>query len=97
MENNSENKQEEINNPEQFQIGRTPQEDKQGDQGETANEDTSYTPQETEFADGEGTRLNEAINGAETNMDELKKKTDDSPEDNNFGKSEGLQPEANDI
>lgn len=100
MENNSENNpQEEINNPEQFQVGRTPQEEKENNESDNSGDDAEYTPEETEFADGKGSKLNEAIkqSGEETPDEELKEKTDGTFEDQDFGKSEGLQPELNDI
>ncbi|AOM79648.1 hypothetical protein [Pedobacter steynii] len=63
MENQNQSPEEEIVNPGQFQVGRNPeeQENEQNDEGTADTEETGYTPGETEFADGEGTRLNEEI------------------------------------
>ena len=61
MENQDQLPEEEIINPEQFKVARSPkeQEDKI-DQEDTADtEQAGYTPGETEFADGEGTRLDQ--------------------------------------
>ncbi len=57
MENPENDEQnEEIVNPEQFQVGRTPEEEKRG-----AGEGTGYTEGETKFADGVGTQLEEEL------------------------------------
>jgi len=72
--NSTENtpKEEEIINPEQFQVGRTPQEDKEQD-------DEGYTSEEIPFADGEGTELDENIELDED--DELEADVPESDED----------------
>ena len=54
----------EIVNPEQFQVGRAPEEDK------NENDDSEYTPQENEFADGKGTPLAEEFDAPEVESDE---------------------------
>jgi|GEM_PF-1526923 len=97
MESNSEsNPQEKINNPEKFQVGRTPQEEKESNNASKSDE---CAPEETQAADGKGSSLNEAISPSndETHEAELKEKTEGTFEDQDFGKSEGLQPEVNDI
>ena len=74
MENNFSNQneqvEEEIPNIDQFQVGRATPEEKdldgtatinaQGD-ADTAGEDAGYTSEEVEFADGEGTQLDEEL------------------------------------
>ncbi|RZM19257.1 MAG: hypothetical protein EOO88_38520 [Pedobacter sp.] len=61
MENQeNEMEQEEIINPEQFQVGRTPEEEKTQEQ-----DDAEYTEDEVEFADGEGTQLEEEFDAPE--------------------------------
>ncbi|ACU03937.1 hypothetical protein [Pedobacter heparinus] len=58
MENQDHLPEEEVINPEQFQVGRNPVEQEETNQdGSADNEQAGYTPGETEFADGEGTRL----------------------------------------
>jgi hypothetical protein len=55
MENQeNEMEKDEVINPEQFQVGRAPEEEKN-----IAQDDTTYTPGEVQFADGEGTQLAE--------------------------------------
>lgn len=54
---NIEPEDEEVSNLEQFQVGRS--KDKSTDASE--GDDSDYTPQEKEFADGEGTQLAEAF------------------------------------
>lgn len=56
MENQNELHEEEVVNPEQFQVGRNPEEQKNQERN-TESEDAGYTPGETEFADGEGSQL----------------------------------------
>lgn len=67
MENNQENQlqEEEIPTLEQFQVGRNADEH-QEESGEAAG----YTGQEVEFADGEGTQLDDEIDGPDDD-DEL--------------------------
>jgi len=61
MENNeNEIEKDEIVNPEQFQVGRSPQEEK-----EEQSDDAAYTEEEVQFADGEGTQLAEAFDTPE--------------------------------
>ncbi len=61
MENNeNEIEKDEIVNPEQFQVGRSPQEEK-----EEQSDDAGYTEEEVQFADGEGTQLAEAFDTPE--------------------------------
>lgn len=54
---NIEPEEEEISNLEQFQVGRSKSTDSSAEQ----DDDSGYTPQEKEFADGEGTQLAEAF------------------------------------
>lgn len=57
MENQQYDEQnEEVVNPEQFQVGRAPEEEKS-----VTNEDAGYTQGETEYADGQGTRLGKEL------------------------------------
>ena len=61
MENNeNEFEKDEIVNPEQFQVGRSSQEEK-----EEQSDDAGYTEEEVQFADGEGTQLAEAFDPPE--------------------------------
>lgn len=54
MNNQDQLPEEEIVNPEQFHVGPNPEER----ESQTKQDDQAgYTPGETEFADGEGTRL----------------------------------------
>lgn len=98
MENRDKLQQEEdISNPEQFQVGRSPEEEKNIESTQT--EDSGYTAQETEFADGKDTELNEAL-GSEPGIDdnsETDQEADGSLENKDSGKDKGLQPEVNDI
>lgn len=61
MKNQDQLPEEEIINPEQFQVGRNPEErqDEVDQHGTADTEQTGYTPGEIEFADGEGTRLDQ--------------------------------------
>lgn len=64
MKNEEDNlQQEEINNPAQFQVGRSPQEEKENSEEQMIerDDDAGYTPEEDQFADGKGTQLNEEI------------------------------------
>ncbi|WP_316831717.1 hypothetical protein [Pedobacter aquatilis] len=89
MENKQENNQnQEISNPEQFQIGRSHQQGHtQSEAQEPSEEERGYTKEETEFADGEGTRLNEEIPGND----------DSNPSNDDSDEARDLQPEVNDI
>lgn len=75
MENKKLNtEEEEINNPEQFQIGRNHIEE-----DEESNDDSTYTEQENEFADGKGSDLAEAFddeNLDDADLDEEEKQED---------------------
>jgi len=62
----------EIVNPEQFQVGRAPEEKK-----ETEREDADYTPEEVEFADGQGTQLDEEIDAPDSEEIDLELDDDD--------------------
>ena len=61
MENKDQLPEEEVINPEQFQVGRNPedQDEEENQNGTAETEQAGYTPGETEFADGEGTRLDQ--------------------------------------
>jgi len=77
MENQENNQpEEEIQNIEQFQINRS-----QGNaaEGHAQSGDEEYTEDEVQFADGEGTQLNEEINGPddEEDDDDEEEETDD--------------------
>ncbi|SMC88985.1 hypothetical protein [Pedobacter africanus] len=75
MENQDQLPEEEIINPEQFQVGRNPEEqhEQTNQDGSANNEQAGYTPGETEFADGEGTRLEQ-----ESEELEIDQETDNS-------------------
>ncbi|WP_421943120.1 hypothetical protein [Pedobacter sp.] len=92
--------QEDIVNPEQFQVGRSSEEEKDIEKSETTQtEDSGYTAQETEFADGKDTELNEAL-GNESKTDdsnETNQEADGTFENKDSGKDKGQQPEVNDI
>ncbi|WP_449437087.1 hypothetical protein [Pedobacter steynii] len=91
MENQEHLPEEEIINPEQFQVGRNPEEqDEEANQNGTSDsEQVGYTPGETEFADGEGTRL-------EWESEELKidQETDDDPESDSEDDSQSGEEDA---
>lgn len=59
---NIEPEEEEVSNPEQFQVGRS----KSTDNSTEQDDDSVYTPEEKEFADGEGTQLAEAFDEEDT-------------------------------
>nr|WP_068890309.1 hypothetical protein [Pedobacter panaciterrae] len=71
MENQDQLPEEEIINPEQFQAGRNPedQEDEENQNGTAETEHAGYTPGETEFADGEGTRLDQESEELEIDLE----------------------------
>lgn len=81
MENKDQLPEEEIINPEQFQIGRNPEEgdDEENQNGTADTEQAGYTPGETEFADGEGTRLDQERE--ELEIDEETEDLDDQETD----------------
>lgn len=84
MENKKEQEmeQDEIVNLEQFQVGRAPEEEKQHDE----EDDSDYTEDEVEFADGEGTQLEEEF-ADDDDFDDLEDDdldTDDLPEDDSL-------------
>ena len=62
---NIESEQDEIVNPEQFQVGRAPEEEK------AESEDSEYTEDEIEFADGEGTQLEAEFDEVEEDDDDI--------------------------
>ena len=72
-----EEQNEEIVNPEQFQVGRAPEEEKTA-----TEEDTGYTEGEIEYADGQGTQLDEELedmdSGEIEDEDEFEKDLDES-------------------
>ncbi|MEJ2882321.1 hypothetical protein [Pedobacter sp. GR22-6] len=76
---------EEIINPEQFQVGRAPEEEKPSgeEDSEDIEEDSDYTEDEVEFADGAGTELDEEIDtpDPEDLEDELDEIDEDFEED----------------
>ncbi|KIA96395.1 hypothetical protein OC25_01145 [Pedobacter kyungheensis] len=89
---NQENNQpkEEIQNIEQFQINRS-----QGNAAEghltPETEDDEYTEDEVQFADGEGTQLNEKIKGPDDEEDD----DDEEEEEDNYGYNESDIGELN--
>lgn len=81
MENQDQLPEEEIINPEQFEVGRNP-EDRDDEENQNGTADTGqagYTPGETEFADGAGTRLDQESEAME--IDEETKDLDDQEND----------------
>ncbi|MNK18685.1 hypothetical protein D3C87_368940 [compost metagenome] len=78
MENQENNQpEEEIQNIDQFQINRSQGNAAEGHPAAQPN-DEEYTEDEVQFADGEGTRLNEQINGPDDeDDDEDEEETDD--------------------
>lgn len=71
MENQENNQpEEEIQNIEQFQINRSQGNAADGHATPEPGEDDEYTEDEVPFADGEGTQLNEEIEGPEDEEDE---------------------------
>nr|WP_315422604.1 hypothetical protein [uncultured Pedobacter sp.] len=78
MENQENNQpEEEIQNIEQFQINRSEGNAADGHATPDPSEDNEYTEDEVQFADGEGTRLNEEIEGPEDEEDDDEAETDD--------------------
>ncbi|RLJ75027.1 hypothetical protein [Pedobacter alluvionis] len=75
MENLENNQpEEEIQNIEQFQINRSEGNAADGHATPESSEDNEYTEDEVQYADGEGTQLNEEIEGPE---DDDETETDD--------------------
>ncbi|ETZ23135.1 hypothetical protein [Pedobacter sp. V48] len=64
---------EEVVNAEQLQVGRNPNEQEEQQSEDGVEQEAGYTPGETEFADGEGTRLDQKV-------EELEFDDDDDPE-----------------
>jgi hypothetical protein len=78
MENLENNQpEEEIQNIEQFQINRSEGNAADGYATPDPSEDNEYTEDEVQFADGEGTQLNEEIEGPEDEEDDDEAETDD--------------------
>lgn len=89
MENQDQLPEEEITNLEQFQVGRTPDEQEEKQNSETDPEEAGYTPGETEFADGDGTRLDQEIEELEIDpetddLEELEAEPESTEEDADF-------------
>ena len=71
MENLENNQpEEEIQNIEQFQINRSEGNAADGHATPEPSEDNEYTDDEVQYADGEGTQLNEEIEGPEDEEDD---------------------------
>ena len=88
MKNDEDNFQaDEIINPEQFQVGRSPQEEKEvQQQSAQQTSDAGYTAQEDQFADGKGTRLNAEIAPDREEIEqELSQQIEGTFEDQEFG------------
>ena len=68
----NEPEEEEIPNIEQFQVGRSHPDEQDDDEvnADEIDDDAGYTEGEKEFADGEGTQLNEEIDNLEDEDDE---------------------------
>lgn len=68
MENENQSHEEEAVNPEQFQDSRKPGKGQSEDNQDNRNDkdEADYTPGETEFADGKGTRLDQESEEVET-------------------------------
>ena len=92
MENQEDKiEKDEIVNPEQFNVGRTSEEEKEQSQNDMIErtDDAGYTPQEEQFADGKGTQLNEKLSpDPEEINDELQQEVEGTFEDQNFGEEE---------
>lgn len=101
MEDKEENKNaEEISNLEQYHVGRLPQDEKHGEEvdDQTESNDQGYTADETAFANGQGTQLdNEFSESDDDEADQLNKKAEGSFEGQAFGEEEDHQPEVNDL
>lgn len=81
MENNNQEqlREEEIPNIEQFQVGRNPSPEEEAGQSEggggsgmrnAVNPDAEYTDREVQFADGQGSQLNQQAGGPEEDDDD---------------------------
>ena len=94
MENQDQLPQEEIINSEQFQVSRNPeeQEDEVNQNGTADTEQAGYTPGETEFADGEGTRLDQESEELETDQQTDDLDDIDPENDPDSGSSNGGGP-----
>lgn len=68
MQNQDQLPEEEVNQPEQVQVGGTPEENETHN-GTAGIEEIGYTPGESEFADGAGTRLDQEIEELESGPD----------------------------
>lgn len=80
----NEMEQEEIINPEQFQVGRATEDEKLQEQ-----DDSQYTEDEIEFADGEGTQLEEEFDVPE--KEELEDDFESDPGDQEFDETDDDQ------
>ncbi|WP_316844026.1 hypothetical protein [Pedobacter psychrodurus] len=81
MENQENNQpEEEIQNIEQFQINRSEGNASEGHATPEPTEDDEYTEDEIPFADGEGTQLNEEIEGPEDDEDVAENETEEGNE-----------------
>lgn len=70
MENQNQLTDEEIVNPEQFQVGRNPHRDENDEQqGTSGTDEGGYTPGETAYADGEDTLLDQNSEELEVDQD----------------------------
>ncbi|MDQ0639019.1 hypothetical protein QF042_002584 [Pedobacter sp. W3I1] len=84
MENLENNQpEEEIQNIEQFQVDRSVGNAADGHATPEPSEDDEYTVDEVPFADGEGTQLNEEIEGPEDEEED-----DDEAETNDYNESD---------
>jgi len=82
MENQENNQpEEEIQNIEQFQINRSEGNAPEGHATPKPTEDEEYTEDEIPFADGEGTQLNEEIEGPEDEEDDEELEGSETEED----------------
>lgn len=95
MESNNQEqlKEEEIPNIEQFQVDRRPSPEEEAHQNagggsagiqNATNPDAGYTEQEVQFADGEGSPLNDELLGPEDDEDDEEDEDDiivDDPDD----------------
>jgi len=80
----NEMEQEEIINPEQFQVGRAPEEEKTQEQ-----DDAEYAEGEMEFADGQGTPLQEEFDIPE--KEDLQEELDGDLDEEEFDEEEDDQ------
>ncbi|MEQ7801893.1 hypothetical protein ABDJ41_19005 [Pedobacter sp. ASV1-7] len=96
MENQDQLPEEEIINPEEFEVGRNPedQDDEEKQNGTADTEQVGYTPGETEFADGEGTRLDQE--SEELENDEETEDLDDQENDPEIDPDSGSSSDLED-